>query len=106
MKSVIIFTYYFLLSLSNTIGQTINTAIPKKIDSSQKYLFYLHGGIVQEYGVNAIITEKTQDYKQSDEKWWNKAKIEGAYIMSGTGSEDYGGAHFWGELVLAVHDGE
>jgi len=43
-----------LRAISNTIGQTISTIIPKKVDPSKKYLFYLHGGVVQEYGVYAV----------------------------------------------------
>ena len=54
MKFLIVFLFFFLISISNTIGQTISTVIPKKVDTSKKYLFYLHGGVVQEYGVNAV----------------------------------------------------
>lgn len=37
-----------------TSGQTISAFTPKRPDASQKYLFYLHGGIVQEQGINAV----------------------------------------------------
>ncbi|MFQ5639008.1 MAG: hypothetical protein ACE5IR_13575 [bacterium] len=40
--------------LSQTIGQTISASIPKEVKKSEKYLFYLHGGIVQQQGINAV----------------------------------------------------
>ncbi len=49
--------------------------------------------ITNAYGVNIVITEKTHDYKQSDEQWWGETKSDGAYIMSGSGSEEYGGLY-------------
>ena len=54
MNALIVFISIFLLSFSNIIGQTISSSIPKKVEPSKKYLFYLHGGIVQEYGINAV----------------------------------------------------
>lgn len=54
MKSLIGIVFFFLMGISNTIGQTISTSIPKKVEKSEKYLFYLHGGIVQEQGLNAV----------------------------------------------------
>ena len=42
--------------MSNTIaiGQSISSYVPKKIIKSEKYLFYLHGGVVTVLGNNAI----------------------------------------------------
>ena len=57
------------------------------------------------YGVNTAITEKTQDYKQSDEQWWDKTKREGIYIMSGSGSEKYTGLYTI-EISLAINDSQ
>lgn len=54
MKSVILFILCILIYVSNTNGQTVNKSIPKEVDRSKKYLFYLHGGIVQEQGINAV----------------------------------------------------
>ncbi|MCH8957130.1 alpha/beta hydrolase [candidate division KSB1 bacterium] len=54
MKSLIVFIFFFLMGISNTIGQTISTSIPKKVKKSEKYLFYLHGGIIQAQGIDAI----------------------------------------------------
>lgn len=40
--------------LSCVTAQTATSFVPSRIDSNGIYLFYLHGGIVQEQGVNAI----------------------------------------------------
>jgi hypothetical protein len=39
---------------ANAPGQTISAFVPKETDASQKFLFYLHGGIIQEQGINAF----------------------------------------------------
>jgi len=61
--------------------------------------------ITNAYGVNTAITEKTQDYKQSDEQWWGKTKSGGVYIMSGSGSEEYTGL-YTSEISLAINDSQ
>lgn len=35
-------------------GQNIISGAPQDVDSSQTYLFYLHGGVVQQQGVHAV----------------------------------------------------
>ena len=45
---------FILLSNSVAIGQSISTFLPKKIVRSDRYLFYLHGGVVTVRGNNAI----------------------------------------------------
>jgi hypothetical protein len=35
-------------------GQTVSAFVPERIEPSQRFLFYLHGGIIQEQGINAI----------------------------------------------------
>jgi len=52
MKSFLL----LLLILSYQFGfaQNIIGHIPKKIDTSKKYVFYLHGAIVQQQGPNAV----------------------------------------------------
>jgi hypothetical protein len=48
---LVLFCLILVYSLN---GQTISKYIPKYIDKSKKYLFYLHGGIVQDEGINAV----------------------------------------------------
>lgn len=50
MKILII----IVLISSSAIAQTIGVSLPKEIDKSGKYLFYLHGGVVTVLGNNAI----------------------------------------------------
>ena len=50
MRIVIVLTF---LSLT-AAGQTIGSGVPEKISKSEKYLFYLHGGVVTALGNNAI----------------------------------------------------
>lgn len=54
MKSLIFVVIFFVNSVPNTFGQTINTSIPKEVNQGEKYLFYLHGAIVQSQGVDAV----------------------------------------------------
>jgi uncharacterized protein YbbC (DUF1343 family) len=49
----------FLISIlfllfHSAIGQSITTVLPKNIDPKSNYLFYLHGRIIEDQGVNAI----------------------------------------------------
>lgn len=50
MKSV----FAILLLSSAAFGQTIGTHLPSPINKSEKFLFYLHGGVVTVLGNNAI----------------------------------------------------
>src|SRR6187399_3311248 len=50
MKLLII----ILLFSTSALCQTVGTFLPEKISKSDKYLFYLHGGVVTVLGNNAI----------------------------------------------------
>lgn len=53
MKTAVISIIFILMAGPRLQGQTI-TSDPSEADSSYKYLFYLHGGIVQQQGVKAV----------------------------------------------------
>jgi hypothetical protein len=53
LKSVIIFCLT-VFCLITSEAQTISSFLPKRIDTSGKWLFYLHGAIVQDQGINAV----------------------------------------------------
>lgn len=36
--------------------------------------------VTNKYGVNVAQTNRTSDYRQDDEDWWQKAKAEGAFV--------------------------
>ena len=59
--------------------------------------------ITNAYGANIVITEKTPDYKQSDEQWWSKTKESGVNIMSGSGSEEHTGLYTT-EISIRIND--
>ena len=59
--------------------------------------------ITNAYGVNTAITEKTSDYKQSDEEWWNQTKESGTNIMSGSSSEETTGLYTT-EISISVNN--
>ncbi len=55
MKFKLIFTTaILLLSHLPLSGQSITNSISEQINPTEKYLFYLHGGVVQQQGVNAV----------------------------------------------------
>jgi hypothetical protein len=54
MKQVLASILYISVIAPGVLGQTIGAFVPEKPDASQKFLFYLHGGIIQEQGINAI----------------------------------------------------
>jgi hypothetical protein len=55
MKSVYAAILSILLSpCSMAVAQSISSSLPQKVERSEKYLFYLHGGVVTVLGNNAI----------------------------------------------------
>src|SRR5215207_7412046 len=46
--------FIFLLLSVAAFGQSISSFLPARITKSEKYLFYLHGGVVTILGNNAI----------------------------------------------------
>ncbi len=45
---------FFLIRVPDTFGQTISAAIPKEVQPGEKYVFYLHGAIIESQGINAV----------------------------------------------------
>jgi hypothetical protein len=54
LARIILFTIFITHS---GYGQKINTVVPEKTDRSSNYLFYLHGKIIEEQGVDAFSEE-------------------------------------------------
>ena len=46
--------FFATFTLFDVSAQSISTSVPKKPDINSTYLFYLHGGVVQEQGANAV----------------------------------------------------
>ncbi len=61
MKNSLLFILVFYVS-SNLFGQNIYNHIPSKVDTLKKYLFYLHGSIIEEQGIRPV-SEKYGTYE-------------------------------------------
>jgi len=59
--------------------------------------------ITNAYGANAILSEKTYDYKQGDKQWWEKTRTDNILITSGFGSDTYTGL-YTAEISMTVND--
>lgn len=54
MKEFILYLIFFLINVSSLTAQSIDQSVPDSIDPEDTYLFYLHGGIIEAQGVNAV----------------------------------------------------
>ena len=87
----LILAYLFLSLLATSNAQIISSSLPKKIDGSGRWLFYLHGAIVQDQGINAV-SKDFGPYKYLD--ILNTLKTRGFNVISearpkDTKPEDY-----------------
>jgi len=93
----------FMESLMNNESALIAKAI---IEHDKQDLVPLISIVItNSYGANIAITEKTPDYKQSDEQWWDETKTSGFNMMSGSASEEQTGLYTV-EISLSVNDSE
>lgn len=51
---LMVILFLFLSYISSISAQSITDAVPDKVDRTRPYLIYLHGGIVQDMGVDAV----------------------------------------------------
>lgn len=54
MKSTYIILLAVLVQTINLSAQTITSWVPKKINPNEKFVFYLHGAIIESQGANAV----------------------------------------------------
>ena len=90
LKAIVIFCLILLFDLPAD-AQTIRLSLPEKIDVSGKWLFYLHGAIVQDQGINAV-SKDFGPYKYLD--ILDTLRSKGFYVISearpkDTRPEDY-----------------
>jgi hypothetical protein len=57
---------------------------------SESQFKYAEIFVTNQYGANIAQSHKTSDYKQNDEKWWQKAKQNGVYLSEGGFDESAG----------------
>jgi len=85
-----------LFFVSHAAGQGLSPNIPQTVDTTAKYLFYLHGGIIQEVGIDAV-SEYYGKYEYI--KILDTLSSRGFFVISerrpkGTDEIDYAGKVF------------
>ena len=61
--------------------------VDQKSDSQFKYAEIF---VTNQYGANIAQSHKTSDYRQDDEMWWQKAKLNGIFLSEGGFDESAG----------------
>ncbi len=59
-------------------------------NKSESQFKYAEIFVTNVYGANVAQSEKTSDYRQDDEKWWQKAKENGLFLSEGGYDESAG----------------
>ena len=71
----------FMQSLiSNELSEDIRKNFVDKINSKTGHSVFTEVFLTNEYGANVAQSGKTTDYRQDDEDWWQKAKVNGISI--------------------------
>jgi PAS domain S-box-containing protein len=69
--------------MKGLIDNDLSNSMRKILRSyEEKYGYTVFGEIfiTNKYGANVALTNKTTDFRQNDEQWWQKAKEDGLYI--------------------------
>ena len=75
--------------IHNSSADLIRSIMEKDIESESKFK-YAEIFITNAFGANVAQSEKTSDYRQDDEIWWQKAKQNGIYLSEGGFDESAG----------------
>jgi len=65
------------------LNNPLSKELKEKIDfHSTKHSndYFIEAFITNRYGANIASTQRTSDYRQNDEEWWQKAYAEGLYV--------------------------
>jgi len=69
------------------MAQLINNRLAQRLkdmvalyDSKEGYKVFPEIFITNKYGANIAQNQKTSDYYQADEEWWQKARLDGLYV--------------------------
>ncbi|GBE05851.1 phytochrome-like protein cph1 [bacterium BMS3Abin10] len=69
--------------MRDLIDSNLSGELRGKLDFYRKKYGYRVFGevfVTNKYGANVAQTNKTSDYRQDDEEWWQKAKAQGLYV--------------------------
>ena len=75
--------------IHNSSADMIRSIMEKDQESESKFK-YAEIFITNAFGANIAQSEKTSDYRQDDEVWWQKAKQNGIYLSEGGFDESAG----------------
>lgn len=75
--------------IHNEVGDIIRQFIQDDIDSESKFK-YAEIFVTNAYGANVAQSEKTTDFRQNDETWWQEAKEHGIFLSEGGFDESAG----------------
>jgi len=75
-----IITPFMQSLISNELSEDIRNNFVEKIDPKIGHSVFSELFLTNEYGVNVAQSGKTTDYRQDDEDWWQKAKVDGISI--------------------------
>jgi hypothetical protein len=56
------------------------TALRDKLNEGYGYVVFPEIFVTDRYGANAVQTNRTSDYRQNDEQWWQQAREHGLYL--------------------------
>lgn len=95
--------------ISPFMAEIINHKLSQDLRNHQIFLEDKHGYsiygeifITNAYGANVVQTGKTSDFKQDDEQWWQKAKLDGLYV--GDLDYDESAGIFSIDLTVKIND--
>jgi hypothetical protein len=79
---IVTFSILLLFSTTLIIAQSISTTIPKTFNTTDKFLFYLHGGVVTVLGDNAINQSVPEWGPYEYSKILDSLKMRGFHVIS------------------------
>jgi signal transduction histidine kinase/ActR/RegA family two-component response regulator len=88
--------------LSNVIAIDLRTWITS-LEEQNGYPVFGEVFITNRYGVNVAQTNRTSDYRQDDEAWWQAARAEGVHITD-VGFDDSAGVYST-DICLRIDEG-
>ena len=89
--------------IHNSAADVLRSVI--EIDEKSETQFkYAEIFVTNVYGANVAQTEKTSDYRQNDEVWWQKAKENGIFLSQGGYDESAG--VYASDIAIKILDNE
>ena len=89
--------------IHNSAADVLRSVI--EIDEKSETQFkYAEIFVTNTYGANIAQTEKTSDYRQDDEVWWQKAKENGIFLSQGGYDESAG--VYASDIAIKILDSE